>query len=494
MTEKSWPWSTVAALGDGAAELNEALSREFLATYFLVQNPALEGVSKGVLGELAVTGAASPLAVAAGSAVCYGLYINDAVVNPTVSTPAVGTTGGRVVLQTNWGGTGGAGLEARTRIAVKKSADGVAAIPALTQVFGTTWEVSLATFTITTGGAITVTDARVFRRATGVVGAAEIEDLIVGTAEIADLSVTSGKLAALAVVAGKIADGAVDTAARIANGIITTAKIAALQITTALINDLAVTAGKIAVDAVTTVKILDLNVTTGKLADLAVTAVKIAANVVAFAKMVQSAAGLSVVGRAANTAGDFAEIVAANDGEVLRRSGTAVGFGKIVEANVTAGALTPASLTNRTRKFMAPVLGGVNNGTGAALIVAQGSKGIAMPDAVSSFVMAGFQVPTDFVSDMLVRPIVTCATAGNLRSNFVMEGGPLGNDNLPLGIGNTTVALLAGVLTAVQAVNVGAVLGDFMCVGLNRLGSDALDTLSDVVYLLGFEVEYTADS
>ena len=215
MTQKSWPWSTVTALGDGAAQLNEALSREFLALWFGVQNPAVEGVSKGVGGELAVTGAASPLSVASGSAICYGLYINDAAVNtPAITTPAVGTTGGRVVLQTNWAGTGGGSLEARTRVAVKKSADGVAAIPAVTQVFGTTWEITLATFTITTGGVITVTDARTFRRSTGVVGTAELELLAIATALLADNGVTNPKLrdsAAVSVI-GRSANSAGDPA------------------------------------------------------------------------------------------------------------------------------------------------------------------------------------------------------------------------------------------------------------------------------------------
>ncbi len=174
MAQHSWPWSTVAGLGDGSAELTEALSREFLALHFGVQDPTVEGVSHNVLNELAVTGVASPLSVATGSAICYGLYFSDAVVTLAVATPAIGTTGGRVVLQTNWAGTGGAGLEARTRLAVKMSADGNPAIPALTQAFGTTWEISLATFTITVGGVITVTDDRTFRRPTTVVNTDDI--------------------------------------------------------------------------------------------------------------------------------------------------------------------------------------------------------------------------------------------------------------------------------------------------------------------------------
>ena len=194
MTEESWPWSTVVGLGDGSAELGEANSREFLALYFGVQNPSVEGVCKGLLiGELEVSGIATPLSVDPGAAICYGLYISDDTETLPVSTPAIGTTGGRVVLQTNWAGTGGAGLEARTRLAVLMSADGVPGIPALTQAFGTTWEISLATFTVTVGGVITVTDDRTFRRSTAMVDTDEIIDLAVETGKIANDAVDDTK-------------------------------------------------------------------------------------------------------------------------------------------------------------------------------------------------------------------------------------------------------------------------------------------------------------
>jgi len=197
MAERSWPWSTVIGLGDGSAELNEALSREFLSLFFGVQNPAVEGVCKGLsIGELLVSGIASPLSVDPGAGICYGLYINDAIKNLAVTTPSINTTGGRIVLQTNWAGTGGPGLEARTRLAVKMSADGNPAIPGLTQAFGATWEISLATFTITTGGGtITVTDDRTFRRSTSVVDTDEIVNLAVETGKINNLAVTTAKIA-----------------------------------------------------------------------------------------------------------------------------------------------------------------------------------------------------------------------------------------------------------------------------------------------------------
>jgi hypothetical protein len=274
MAQRSWPWSTVAGLGDGAAELSEAYSREFLALYFGVQNPAVEGVCKGVsIGELAVTGIATPLSVAAGAGICYGLYLNDAAATVAVSTPAIGTTGGRVVLQTNWAGTGGAGLEARTRLAVKMSADGVIAIPALTQAFGTTWEISLATFTVTTGGVITVTDDRTFRRATSVVN----------TDEIVNLAVTEAKIGALAVTAGKIGALAVESA-KINNLAVTEAKIGGLAVTETKLGPLAVTEGKIGALAVTEGKIGALAVTNGKLGNDSVDDIKAGNRVPAFTR------------------------------------------------------------------------------------------------------------------------------------------------------------------------------------------------------------------
>lgn len=68
-------------------------------------------------------------------------------------------------------------------------------------------------------------------------------------------------------------------------------------------------------------------------------------DVVTFAKMQNSAAaGLSVVGRSTNSAGDFAEINAGTDGHVLRRSGTAVGFGTIATDGITDAAVTYAKI------------------------------------------------------------------------------------------------------------------------------------------------------
>lgn len=149
------PWTTDTT-GDGAARYNEERANEFFRI-FDVRDEENEGVVPGRWDEFAVSGTATPLTVAAGAAVCYGRVWNDAASTLAVTTPTTGTTGGRVVLRADW--------TAKTiRAVVKMSGDGNGAIPALTQTAGATWEISLATFQVTTGGVITVTDDRKFQK------------------------------------------------------------------------------------------------------------------------------------------------------------------------------------------------------------------------------------------------------------------------------------------------------------------------------------------
>lgn len=61
--------------------------------------------------------------------------------------------------------------------------------------------------------------------------------------------------------------------------------------------------------------------------------------------MLRQSAGLSVIGRSANTTGNVADLTAASDGAVLRRSGTTLGFGAIAlgSANAVSGTLPVAN-------------------------------------------------------------------------------------------------------------------------------------------------------
>lgn len=69
-------------------------------------------------------------------------------------------------------------------------------------------------------------------------------------------------------------------------------------------------------------------------ADAAAAAAVPANDSITDAKLRNSAA-LSVIGRSANSTGDPADIAAASDGDVMRRSGTTLGFGAIPESSVT---------------------------------------------------------------------------------------------------------------------------------------------------------------
>lgn len=119
--------------------------------------------------------------------------------------------------------------------------------------------------------------------------------------------------------------------------VLDTSKITSGTFGTAFITDSAVTNGKIADGAVTVTKLGDAAVETTKIKDANVTFAKIQSSV---------AAGLSVLGRSVASVGSFAEISAGTDGQVLRRSGTTLGFGTIVAAGIAADAVETAKIKN----------------------------------------------------------------------------------------------------------------------------------------------------
>lgn len=152
MTERSMVWTN--STGDGGPYNQDRLD-DFLAA--LAGYPsANEGVIRGYLNELEVSNpSGTTLRVATGAALVDGkLYENDANVDLTATTPSVGTTGMRVVLRKDW--------SAQTvRAVIISSADGTSSLPALTQTDGTTWEIPLASFEVTTGGVVqNLTDER----------------------------------------------------------------------------------------------------------------------------------------------------------------------------------------------------------------------------------------------------------------------------------------------------------------------------------------------
>ena len=149
---------------------------------------------------------------------------------------------------------------------------------------------------------------------------AMIQDDAVETAKINDLAVTTAKIAATAVTNAKL--GSDLDASKITAGTLPIARIAA----GAVVNDKLgsdIDAGKITTGTLPIARIADSAVTHEKIED---------------------SAGLSVVGRSANSTGVVADITASSDHEVLRRSGTSVGFGTIATDGIAANAVTAAKM------------------------------------------------------------------------------------------------------------------------------------------------------
>lgn len=118
-----------------------------------------------------------------------------------------------------------------------------------------------------------------------------------------------------------------------------------------------IVAAGIASDAVVTAKILDANVTYAKIAN---------------------GTGLSVLGRSANSGGVNADIVG-TDGQVLRVSGTALGFGTIVAAGIASDAVTTVKILNSN-----VTLAKIANGTALSVLGVTGNAGAAYADMVAA--------------------------------------------------------------------------------------------------------------
>ena len=199
MAEDSMLWTT-SGTGDGPA--GGFTQQNWLDMHRYIFSPDVEGTQfilprKG--NKLAPTAGASSVNIDTGAAFVYGFfYKNTASVNVAITTPTLGTTGIRVVLRASWAAQ-------TVRATVIRNSDGVAAVPGATQTPGTTYDVTIATGTITTGGVVTLTDTRAYLQpAFEIAGSmfnANVADgstieLASNTLRVKDAGITSAKLAA----------------------------------------------------------------------------------------------------------------------------------------------------------------------------------------------------------------------------------------------------------------------------------------------------------
>lgn len=130
------------------------------------------------------------------------------------------------------------------------------------------------------------------------------------------------------------------------------------------------------------------------------------ANVVGDAALRQSA-GLSVIGRSANTTGNVADITAGSDNTVLRRSGTTIGFGTINAGSFTANAIANADIR---QSVGVSVVGRSTNSTGnvADITAAADDRVLARTGGALSFVqLTAGMVPNDLITNAMLANMAT---------------------------------------------------------------------------------------
>lgn len=145
-------WTT-GTTNDGASTYTQLDASELSKIFAACTG--FEGVAPNYLNGLKVSGTASPVSIDTGGAMVDGKpYKNDASTTIVIPTPVSLTRIDRIVARADW-----ANHQVRlTRIAGTEGAGA----PAITQTPGTTYDIKLAQVSITTGGAITVTDERTF--------------------------------------------------------------------------------------------------------------------------------------------------------------------------------------------------------------------------------------------------------------------------------------------------------------------------------------------
>jgi len=128
----------------------------------------------------------------------------------------------------------------------------------------------------------------------------------------------------------------------------------------------------------------------------------VANNSITNAKLRDSVA-LSVIGRSANSTGDPGDIAASSDGDVLRRSGTSLGFGAIPESSVTGLTSDLSGKVPTTRTFTA--------GTGLS-----GGGDLSMDRTFTLSIAGASCAASEAITAISPTGTGTCSTVGDITS------------------------------------------------------------------------------
>jgi hypothetical protein len=239
-----------------------------------------------------------------------------------------------------------------------------------------------------------------------------LDDSIVTTAKLNDLAVTAGKLNDLAVTTGKIAASAV-TNAKLGSDL-DASKLTAGTLPAARIGSGDITNDKLASDLSAT-KLSTGELSMDRIATSAITHEKI-----------EDSVGLSVVGRSANSTGVVADITAASDNQVLRRSGTSIGFGTVATGGIADNAVTAAKMENvAAHGILARVASSTGDlselTAGTNTVLNRGASGNLQFTSVTNDMLAG-GITSAKISSVNASAVSGTLVAGNIGNNTVALG------------------------------------------------------------------------
>jgi len=151
MAEESYPWDDVLVGDATLAPYDDDVWSDIWRTLF-TKDPSTQGVIKGHLNELLVSGTTSPITIETGAAMVDGkVYDNDAALSFPIPLPTTNRID-FIVLRKRW-------ATQTVRVTRVAGFEGGGA-PAITQMDGNIWDIPLAQININSTGTIIVSDYR----------------------------------------------------------------------------------------------------------------------------------------------------------------------------------------------------------------------------------------------------------------------------------------------------------------------------------------------
>ena len=162
------------------------------------------------------------------------------------------------------------------------------------------------------------------------------------------------------------------------------------------------------------------------------------------------------------------------------------------------GTVAADQISNRTRKFLVPVSNGYNTTDTTWLLPSSSGKSTAMPDNKDCYGIGQFYCPSDFSSTMTIDTVWQADASGNIycrsQAYHGAEGEAIGNHNVSSGGLAAEAATQDDISLTDQMSMTDMAAGDYVSIISQRDSTNAADTISNTVYLIGWLVSYTADS